>query len=83
MNVKLSSFFFILMLTLLKSRKTSKFTKKRTSSRKLAVLAIFEELALKIKINENQFTIILFRKESKSEIKIEKFLFSNLTFDDL
>ena len=64
------------MLTLLKSRKTSKFTKKRTSSRKLAVLAIFEELALKIKINENQFTIILFRKESKSEIKIEKFLFS-------
>ena len=64
------------MLTLLKSRKTSKFKKKRTSSRKLAVLAIFEELALKIKINENQFSIILFRKESKSEIKIKKFLFS-------
>ena len=64
------------MLTMLKTRKTSKFTKKRTSSRKLAVLAIFEELALKIKINENQFTIILFRKESKSEIKIKKFLFS-------
>ena len=42
----------------------------------MAVLAIFEELALKIKINENQFTIILFRKESKSEIKIKKFLFS-------
>ena len=46
----------------------------------MAVLAIFEELALKIKINENQFTIILFRKESKSEIKIEKFLFSKLDF---
>ena len=38
----------------------------------MAVLAIFEALTPIFKKNETQFVIILFRKEPKSEIKIEE-----------
>ena len=48
MNVYWSSFFHISMLTSLKSRKTSKFENKRTSSWKLTVFANFEALTIKI-----------------------------------
>ena len=70
MNVKRSSFFYILMLTLLKSRKTSKFAPKKASTPKFAVLANFKVLSPN-HFHETQFAIILFRKESKSEIKIK------------
>ena len=78
-NVSLSSFFYIFRLLWVKSGKHLKFVDKRATMflcwQIWTVFLDFSHENIWIKKNGNHFTFILFCKESKSAIKIGKFLF--------